>query len=114
VGSAVRAASGSAWRRVTNVVHEVRANRARAAAAAAAAREANAAALRRETPISVPLAPSRSTGAGEGQAAQPRERVEWPAAGLDGTERPAAPGKTTEPDGEVEKDRPRLDFPDEF
>jgi hypothetical protein len=114
LGAALKAASGSALRRVTGLVRDVRARRARAAAAAAAAREASVAALRRESPISVPLAPSRSAASGEGPGTPARERVEWPAAGLAGSEPPTAPRTPPGPDAEPDKERPRLDFPDEF
>lgn len=112
MGSAFQAAGASLWRRVTGAVQELRDNRAKAAAAAAA-RKARSTALQRESPISVPLAPSRSVAPGEGPA-QPRERVEWPEAGVDRTERPTADPRAPARDEEAQPDRPRLDFPDEF
>ena len=121
IGAALNAAGSSVWRKATDAVAELRARRARAAAAAAANREARTAASQRESPISVPLAPSRSATQGEGEAQQRRERVEWPAAGMDGSERstaePQQPSLAPRPaadDDERQPERPRLDFPDEF
>ena len=133
VGSALKSAGSSVGRRVTGVFDDLKERRARAAADAAASRKARAAALQRETPISVPLAPSRSaasaTSSGpsasgpqdEGEAAPPRERVEWPDAGIDAPESLGAeqrpPTTAHEPsasDDDRRAERPRLDFPDEF
>lgn len=125
VGSAFRTTGSSLWRRVTGAIEALKVRRARAAAAAAAAssaaREARTGAVRRESPISVPLAPSRSVGSSEAAAQQQRERVQWPEGGLDRQERsgtdaapPAAPSRPTPPDDAQHHERQRLDFPDEF
>jgi len=110
LGAAFRAVGGSVARRVTGALQDLRASRARAAAEAAA-RKARTATLQRESPIAVPLAPSRSAASGDGQVARPGERVEWPDAGV---QRPTADPRAPGTDEEVQRDRPRLDFPDEF
>ena len=114
-GAAVVATGSSLVSGVTGAVRQWQERRAKAAAAAAAAREARSGAAARETPITVPLAPSRSTRHDGGGSEAYRERVAWPDEPRDEAERPAPREQPATPaDDDAARVRPRLDFPDEF
>src|SRR5690606_27085973 len=115
IGSAAATAVGSVWRGVTGAVRELQVRRAKAAAAAAAAREARSGSFPRESPITVPLAPSRSERIDAGAADAYRDRVEWPGEHRDATDEAVeVAGGTPATGDEPPRERQRLDFPDEF
>lgn len=124
VGAAVVGAGASAVRGVTGAARQLQERRRRAAAAALAAREARTASGMRESPITVPLAPSRSRSDVEGGTAgvhteggNPhggRERLTWPDEYRDPPERRSGKDGAPPAVDDPPRERQRLDFPDEF
>lgn len=140
VGAAVVGVGASAVRGVTGAVRQLQERRRHAVAAALAAREARSAAAMRESPITVPLAPSRARSDDEGgtegarsqgarsestrsesarsesaRSESGRERLTWPDRYRDAPESSNGRGPGSEQaDDDPPRERPRLDFPDEF